>query len=54
MFTGNHVWNNDTETKSEILRTTGENKFIDDKIWCEFLEFCEKRLDEVIEKEKQI
>jgi len=24
-FVGNHVWNNDSETKSEILRTTEEN-----------------------------
>lgn len=52
VFIGNHVWNNDTETKSEILRTTGENKFIDSNIWYEFLDFCERRLDEVIEKEK--
>jgi len=54
VFIGNHVWNNDTETKGKILRKTGKNKFIDDKIWGEFLDFCEKRLDEVIEKEKQV
>ncbi len=51
IFIGNHVWNNDTEPKSEILRTTGENRFIDGDIWCEFLDFCEKRLDEIIAKE---
>lgn len=52
VFIGNHVWNNDTEQKVKTLIETGENKFIDDKIWCEFLDFCEKRLDTVIEKEK--
>ena len=51
VFIGNHVWNNDTEIKSEILRSTGENKFIDDKIWNEFLDFCENRLNQIIEEE---
>lgn len=51
VFIGNHVWNNDTEAKAEILRTTGENRFIDDRLWCEFLGFCEKRLDEIIKNE---
>lgn len=54
VFIGNHVWNNDTEAKAKILADTGENKFIDDNIWYEFLDFCEKRLYEVIEKEKNI
>lgn len=54
VFIGNHVWNNDTEAKGEILRTTGENKFIDDNIWYEFLDFCEKNLDKVIEKENML
>ncbi len=53
VFIGNHVWNNDTENKAEILKKTGENKFIDEKVWYEFLDFCEHRLDEVIEREKQ-
>ncbi len=48
VFLGNHVWNNDTFNKAEILKTTGENKFIDSDLWHEFLTFCEKRLDEVI------
>jgi len=52
VFIGNHVWNNDTERKSLRMRETGENPFIDDKIWCEFLNFCENRLDKVIESEK--
>ena len=51
VFLGNHVWNNDTETKGKILLAGGENKFIDSKIWFDFLDFCEKRLDEVIKKD---
>lgn len=43
VFIGNHVWNNDTFKKAEILRETGKNEFIDDKIWNEFLDFCEER-----------
>ena len=52
VFIGNHVWNNDTEAKGKILLETGENRFIDDKLWGEFLDFCEKRLDKIIENEK--
>lgn len=51
VFIGNHVWNNDTEVKSEILRKTGENKFIDSNLWNEFLDFCEKRLYETIKND---
>ena len=51
VFIGNHVWNNNTEDKAEILATTGENLFIDGKIWGEFLDFCEKRLYDIIAKE---
>ena len=51
VFIGNHVWNNDTEAKGKILKETGENKFIDSKIWFEFLDFCESRLNSLIEKE---
>ncbi len=54
VFIGNHVWNNDTENKGEILRKTGENKFIDSDIWCGFLSCCEKRLDEVIAKDDNL
>lgn len=52
IFIGNHVWNNDTEAKGRILLETGENLFIDDKLWREFLDFCENRLDKIIESEK--
>lgn len=51
VFIGNHVWNNNTEDKAEILATTGENLFIDGKIWGQFLDFCEKRLLDIIAKE---
>ena len=52
VFIGNHVWNNDTENKINHLIKTGENLFIDDKLWLQFLNFCEKRLDDVIASEK--
>lgn len=52
VFIGNHVWNNDTFKKGEILLKTGENQFIDPNLWHEFLGFCEKRLDDVILKDK--
>ena len=51
VFIGNHVWNNNTEDKAEILATTGENLFIDGESWGEFLDFCEKRLCDIIAKE---
>lgn len=47
VFIGNHVWNNDTFKKAQILRETGENKFIDKDLWCEFLDFCKKRAENV-------
>ena len=52
VFIGNHVWNNNTKEKLDVLRETGINKFIDKDLWCEFLNFCENRLKEVIESEK--
>lgn len=52
VFIGNHVWNNDTAVKGDLLLKTGENKFIDSNLWNEFLTFCEKRLDDVISKDK--
>lgn len=51
VFIGNHTWNNDTFPKAKVLRETGENLFLDDTLWHQFLDFCEKRLDEAIEKE---
>lgn len=52
VFIGNHVWNNDTAVKGKLLLETGENKFIDQNLWNEFLTFCEKRLDAVIAQDK--
>lgn len=51
VFIGNHVWNNDTAVKGELLLRTGENKFIDKRLWNDFLAFCEKRLDDIISNE---
>lgn len=51
VFIGNHVWNNDTFNKGKHLLETGENRFIDSSLWNTFLTYCEKRLDEVIEKD---
>lgn len=48
VFIGNHVWNNDTENRGKILKETGENKFIDSSTWTDFLDFCEKRLEELM------
>lgn len=51
VFIGNHTWNNDTAAKGEWLRKTGENRFIDPTLWHTFLDFCEKRLEEVAAKD---
>jgi len=51
VFIGNHTWNNNTQVKAKLLRETGINQFIDDRIWYEFLDFCENRLNSVIESE---
>ena len=48
VFIGNHTWNNDTYGKSLRLLESGENAFIDDKIWLDFLDNCEERLQKVI------
>ncbi len=49
---GNHVWNNDTEVKGKILAETGENQFINKELWCEFLDWCEGKLDKRISEDK--
>lgn len=43
IFIGNHVWNNDTEKKGNILLERGENLFIDGEEWKKFLNFCRER-----------
>ena len=52
VFIGNHVWNNDTAVKGELLLKTGENRFVDPQLWHTFLDFCEQRLDRVIAEDK--
>ena len=51
VFIGNHTWNNGTYEKSLKLLESGKNDFIDDKIWVEFLETCEKRLIKIINED---
>ena len=46
-----NYWSNDTERKAIVLKETGENQFIDKDIWYTFLDFCEKRLYETIERD---
>jgi len=53
VFVGNHTWNNNTVEKAEILRATGENKFIDDTCWLAFLEKVESDLRALIAKESR-
>ncbi len=52
VFLGNHVWNNNTDEFGKILRETGENKFIDPTLWTRFLLHCRKKLNDIIEREK--
>lgn len=47
VFIGNHVWNNDTCKKGELLSKGEENPFIDSDIWHTFLDFCEQRVKNV-------
>jgi len=51
VFIGNHVWNNNTEEYGKILRKTSENKFIDNNLWTNFLQFCESRVKLIVEQE---
>lgn len=48
VFLGNHTWNNDTYGKARKLLETGENAFIDDTVWLDFLETYEKRIMKMI------
>ena len=52
LFLGNHCWNNDTYQKSVKLLETGENTFVDKDLWGKFLDFCEKRLDNLVKAER--
>ena len=55
VFLGNHTWNNDTEGKGKHLMATGENLFVDETLWCTFLDYCLTKLEEIERKDaKQI
>ena len=53
VFVGNHAWNNKTPEKAQILRETGENRFIDDTCWVPYLERCARKLREVLKNESR-
>jgi metallo-beta-lactamase class B len=53
VFIGNHVWNNQTDERAEVLLTTGENRFIDGEIWQTFLDFSIYRLNSILEEEQK-
>lgn len=48
VFLGNHTWNNNTYGKAQKLAQTGENDFIDDRIWGQFFDAYEARLRELM------
>ena len=47
VFIGNHCWNNLTKEKGEKINEGGENLFIDETEWPNFLGFCRERLDKL-------
>ena len=49
---GNHTWNNDTYGKSLRVLAGERHAFIDEGLWLKFLENCENRLMEILEKER--
>lgn len=52
LFLGNHVWNNETEEKAEVLKATGENLFLDSNAWFAFLDECEQDLKNIVANNK--
>lgn len=53
LFIGNHAWHNKTRENAEILRETGENRFIDDTRWLAFLNRCERKFMDMIHTESR-
>lgn len=45
VFIGNHCWNNNTDGKAEILKSSSANPFIDCGEWTKFLLFCKERCE---------
>lgn len=48
---GNHTWNNNTVLYGEQLQNGGENRFLDPTMWGRFLDYCEHRLQALIDSE---
>lgn len=53
IFIGNHTWNNNTYGKYQKLISTGQNDFIDSSLWELFLNDYHKRLEAIIQREKE-
>ena len=53
IFIGNHCWNNNTWQKANLLRETGENRFLDPDEWVKFLNFCKQRAATLDQDEKK-
>jgi len=52
VFLGNHTWNNNTFYHGKRLLEEGVNDFLDPTLWGRFLDYCEMRLDRLIEEGK--
>lgn len=50
---GNHPWNNDTFGRAALLSTSETNPFIDDGLWCRFLDKVKRELENVIADERK-
>ena len=49
VFVGNHVWNNKTDKKIELLQASEQNPFIDPSEWEAFLKERMETIKRVIE-----
>ena len=52
VFLGNHLGQNDTAGKYERLMAGDADAFVDPEGWIAFLDGCKKRLEDLMEKEK--
>ena len=53
IFIGNHTWNNNTYGKYERLAAGEKDAFVDSTEWKVFLESCEKKMLQLMEKSKK-